>query len=106
MRKKLLRKKNKPKQVESKTEVLLIEGTFLPAEAADILLSLLNDKIKFHTVRLLNHQDTDYEDPLGSASRLEALRESKKSITELVVRAKNKGERLKIHSTITIESLP
>jgi len=100
-------KKKESKETTGTTnDVLLVKGDFLPAEAADVLLSLLNDKIKFHTVRLLNrrHDDT-IEDPLNSQRRIVELKEAKNTITDLVVSARNKGQRLRIFSTIGIESI-
>ncbi|WP_343488108.1 hypothetical protein [Allomuricauda sp. d1] len=82
--------------------ISLISGTFTPSEAADILLSFLNDKIKFHTVRKLNLQpdsDTAFE---VSEQRINDLRQAKERVTDLVVSAQKNGHLLDIKSTIEI----
>lgn len=97
--------RNKPRtyeEVELTDSFLLIEGLFPPAEAADILLSLLNNKIKFHTVQLLNLKDMNQSDFLNSEERIKQLREAKNKITNIILDARNEGKALKIHSTIEI----
>lgn len=100
-----LMNRNKPQtyeEVELTDAFLLIEGLFPPAEAADVLLSLLNDKIKFHTVQLLNLKDMGQSDFLNSEERIKQLREAKNKITDIILDARNEGKALKIHSTIEI----
>ncbi|MEX0316264.1 MAG: hypothetical protein AB3N18_18935 [Allomuricauda sp.] len=81
---------------------LLVEGMFSPAEAADVLLSLINDKVKFHTVQLLNLNESNGEDSLNSKNRIQQLKQAKQEITETILEARNQGNLLKIHSTIEI----
>ncbi|MEM9075903.1 MAG: hypothetical protein AAGC43_02645 [Bacteroidota bacterium] len=83
-------------------QVRLVEGIFEPSESADVLLSLLNYKIKFHTVQLLNLQEHESKDLEKSKKRIEELKTAKKQVTDLVVNARNKGLVLDIQSTITI----
>ncbi|MFD0796940.1 hypothetical protein ACFQZJ_05680 [Maribacter chungangensis] len=86
--------------------ITFIEGRFSPAEAADVLLSLLNDKIKFHTVKSLNLREADNDSDNGSAVRITRLRQAKKRVEELVVLAHKKGMELKIDSNIEINLVP
>ncbi|MEM7382508.1 MAG: hypothetical protein AAF361_15135 [Bacteroidota bacterium] len=101
------------KSSQSKTEaqnglvksnrIVLVEGTFSPLEAADILLSLLNDKIKFHTVQELNLRDRQSEDNHRSERRIAELKEAKQHIKDLVVQARNDGLEIVIDSLIDIK---
>lgn len=84
------------------TDIQLISGSYAPAEAADILLSFVNDKIKFHTVKKLNGPEHQLFDETHSDLRIEELREAKRTITNLVLEARNKGMLLEIDSTIQI----
>ncbi len=86
--------------------ITFIEGAFSPAEAADVLLSLLNDKIKFHTVKSLNLRETVQDSVDSSAERIIRLRKAKKRVEELVVLAHKNGMELKINSTIEIDLVP
>ncbi|MFT6797134.1 MAG: hypothetical protein ACJART_002285 [Maribacter sp.] len=86
--------------------VKFIEGQFSPAEAADVLLSLLNDKIKFHTVKALNLRQLEKDTVCSSAERILKLNEAKKRVEELVVTAHKNGMELKIDSSIMINLVP
>ncbi|MDC6365444.1 MULTISPECIES: hypothetical protein [Flavobacteriaceae] len=81
---------------------LLIEGVFSPSEAADVLLSLLNDKIKFHSVQLLHLNDSNHIDISNSKNRIQELKSAKEKITNIILNARDQGSNLKIHSTIEI----
>ncbi|NAS12679.1 hypothetical protein [Poritiphilus flavus] len=83
--------------------IVLVEGTFSPLEAADVLLSLLNDKIKFHTVQALNLRDRQAEDNQRSERRIAELKEAKQHIKDLVVQARNDGLEIVIDSLIDIK---
>lgn len=87
-------------------QVRLVEGIFEPSESADVLLSLLNYKIKFHNVQLLNFEGQENKDLEKSKRRIEELKRAKKQVTELVVDARDKGHVLDIQSTITIVPKP
>ncbi|WP_027078572.1 hypothetical protein [Maribacter antarcticus] len=82
--------------------IKFIEGHFSPAEAADVLLSLLNDKIKFHTVKALNLRQGEKDSVCSSVERISSLKEAKKRVEELVVVAHKNGMELKIDSSIAI----
>ncbi|WP_435623692.1 hypothetical protein [Flagellimonas sp.] len=87
---------------EASYEVRLVEGVFEPAESAEVLLSLLNYKIKFHTVQLLNLQNEQSKNLEQSRKRIEELKAAKKEVTDLLVDAREKGLVLDIQSTIKI----
>ena len=83
-------------------EIVFIKGCFNPAEAADVLLSLLNDKIKFHTVKSLKlSQDTSHSEE-QTAERIGELKQAKKVAEQMVLKAYQKGLDLEINSTISI----
>lgn len=82
--------------------IKFIEGDFSPAEAADVLLSLLNDKIKFHSVKALNLRQVEKDAVCNSSDRISKLKEAKKRIEELVVAAHKNGMELSIDSSINI----
>lgn len=82
--------------------VQLVAGTFDPSESAEVLLSLLNYKIKFHTVQLLNMEANDISGREKSERRIEQLKKAKQEVTDIVVRARNKGQHLEIISDIEL----
>ncbi|MBT8211082.1 MAG: hypothetical protein KJP14_11205 [Eudoraea sp.] len=80
----------------------LVKGSFCPSEAADVLLTLINDKIKFHTIQILNLREGSDKDIAYSEERIQSLKAAKAEITEMVVQARNKGLILEINSQIDI----
>lgn len=82
--------------------VQLVTGTFGPAEAADVLLSLINYKIKFHSVQILNLQSHEKEAIEKSEKRIEELKIAKQKMTQLILEARKKGQNLEINSIISI----
>ncbi len=104
-------KASKRKQIEQQPtasscqfqeNIRLVEGVFTPSEAADVLLSLVNDKIKFHTVQLLNLRDGYQEDTTHSEQRIDQLKLAKNRIKDLVIKARNEGYDIQIDGTIQI----
>ncbi len=83
-------------------EIDLIRGSFAPVDAADILLSFVNDKIKFHRAKQLNLTQENNTDKSRSVHRINELQLSKKAITELILMAQNENAQLEINSTITL----
>lgn len=82
-------------------EIQLIEGTFNAVEAADVLLSLINEKLKYHTVKSLNLDQCDI-DQMHSKERIRQLREDKKTVTDLVIYANRKGLSIEIEGKVAI----
>ena len=82
-------------------KIQLIKGNFNAVEAADILLSMINDKIKYHTVKSL-HLNQSREAQNYSKQRIEQLREAKKTVTDLVIEANKTGHQLEIEGTVRI----
>jgi hypothetical protein len=83
--------------------IKLIDGAFSPAEAAEVLLSLINDKIKFHTVQALNLKTGYNENSSESEQRILQLKQAKEIVKSLVVDARNKDYEVLIDSDIKIK---
>jgi len=83
--------------------VTFIDGQFSPAEAADILFSIINDKIKFHTVKSLNLSHGEQGTNRNSEERIRQLKEAKKIIEQSVLKAHRDGFELEVNSTIEIK---
>ena len=87
-------------------KIQLIEGTFNPIEAADVLLSLVTYKIKFHNLQLLNLEEKDRVSREQSEKRIAELKRAKNKITQIIMDARNNGTALEINSNINIRLLP
>ncbi len=82
--------------------IKFIKGRYNPAEAADVLLSLINEKIKFHTVKSLNLRQEEPNAYGNSDDRIIELKQAKKIVENLVVTAHKSGLDLEIDCKVEI----
>jgi len=92
----------KKNHTETKYNIQLVKRTFSPIGAADLLLSLLTYKIKFHTVQMLSNEVSYSPETLPSEQRIEELKNAKNMVKDLILKARNEGYEFQIESTITI----
>lgn len=83
----------------------LVEGTYSPSDSAEVLLSLIADKIKFHNLQLLSLRDKESVQLEHAKRRIEELKASRKMITDVILRARDTNYQLKIDGVIKIELL-
>ncbi|MEQ9404571.1 MAG: hypothetical protein RIM99_13340 [Cyclobacteriaceae bacterium] len=83
-------------------EFKLIEGSFSPDDAKEILMHMFKEKINFHKIRDFSHQERFGEHNHSSLKRIEELTESKAEILELLQEAQLLNKTLKIKSNISI----
>lgn len=87
----------------SKQNIQLIDGTFTPSEASDLLLAFLDHKINFHKLERLAvyavHPDGDTEEPSGRITELEYDKQITKDVIAI---ARREGKALQIKSTVEI----
>lgn len=98
-----LKKMKQPKANQMTENLTFIDGRFSPAEAADILFSIINDKIKFHTVKSLNLSHGEQGSNRNSEERIRRLKDVKKNIEQAVLKAHREGFELEVNSTIKIK---
>lgn len=80
----------------------LIEGVFEPEEAAEILITLINNKLQFHTLKAFSAEEREGKPDEHSKSRIEALNKTKEHVLRVLAEAANKKEKVRINSTIDI----
>lgn len=89
-----------------KTETIdLIKGTFTPPAAREVLLSLLNSKIKFHQLKDWSSRERFGAPDADSEQRLKCLKESRSKAETLLSTLISEGEEAQcvtLHSTIEI----
>jgi len=93
----------KKNHAEKQYNVQLVNGTFSPIGAADVLLSLLTYKIKFHTVQMLSNEENYSPETIPSEQRIEELKNAKTMVKDLILKARNEGYEFQIESAIKID---
>jgi hypothetical protein len=95
----------KPKDMNDKQRFQLINGTFTPSEAAQVLLSLVKSKIDYHSLEKLSNEERFGRDLSHSETRLQRLRTLKTELEELFDSAAQAKQNLKIDGWIEIKSV-
>ncbi len=85
------------------TKLSLIEGSFNTADAKEILLALLDNKIKFHQQRIFSHEERFGNPCKDSITRSAQLQKTKADLLALIKQCEAEGKELQIHSDILIE---
>jgi hypothetical protein len=83
--------------------IKLTDGVFTAAEAADGLVSLINDKIKFHKVQSLNFKTGYEENKPESEQRIFKLKKSKEIVRSIVVQVHKENYEISIDNAIAIK---
>ena len=84
----------------------LIDGTFSPLEARQVLLSMVKSKIAHHSLEQFSHEERFGRDVAHSEKRLEKLRALDVAIRELLAMAVEEKQTLKIDAWIDITIVP
>jgi len=90
---------------EDNNQFKLIDGEFTPAEAAKILFSLINYKIKHHSLESFSNEIRFEKDTSNAKKRIVELQEAHASIQQVLEQAEEKGLKLNVTSQITIKFL-
>ncbi|WP_299223622.1 hypothetical protein [uncultured Aquimarina sp.] len=83
--------------------IKLVEGTYSPINSADVLLSLIADKIKFHNLQILSSKDKNHPQVMHAEMRIAELKASRDFVTKLILQARDQGLHMKIDGIINIE---
>lgn len=91
------------KSKSTKTEKELVKGVFTPLDAQYIMDHLISEKISFHKLQNLSHQERFGKENHESIDRIVALKKTKKEIQKIIIHAIEMGKNLKIEANINVE---
>ncbi|WP_299313147.1 hypothetical protein [uncultured Aquimarina sp.] len=83
--------------------IKLVEGAYSPINAADVLLSLIADKIKFHNLQILSSKDKNDPHIIHAEMRILELKASRDVVIKLIIQARDQGLYMKIDGIVNIE---
>lgn len=84
----------------------LIDGLFSPSDAADILITMIEKKINFHKLQMLQIFEGNHEDPCNyDNSRLSELKLEKERLEDIIKNARQNGKKMNIQARINIEMI-
>lgn len=88
--------------MSKKCNIKLIDGTFNPTDAAEILFSVLDAKIRFHNIQVMSVSERFNGSTKDHENRLHELEKSKERVANLIIEARDKNCMIKINSTIDL----
>lgn len=89
--------------VKKEQEVRLVDGTFTPIQAADIVSSLIEQKINFHKVENLQHWEKNHKNDVKPfIQRVKNLEEAEKEAKSFILDESFKDKKIKIKGNLTI----
>ncbi|MEQ8238908.1 MAG: hypothetical protein RIA69_06830 [Cyclobacteriaceae bacterium] len=86
-------------------ELDLIKGVFTSDEAKDILLTLIDNKIKFHNEKIFSDNVRFGLNNEESVHRIKELKALKLRISDILAKCESGESKVSIHSQIIIETL-
>ncbi|MFO0494958.1 MAG: hypothetical protein ACK50Y_05460 [Flavobacteriia bacterium] len=84
-------------------QITLIDGTFEPDIAEDLIVNLLHNKVQFHLIESLSSWERTGAKDIDSMKRLELIKTEKERVSNLLNEAQLMGKRVVIKSTIEID---
>jgi hypothetical protein len=84
----------------------LINSTFEPGDARDLLVSMIDSKINFHVIKNLSSQERYGMKDEHSLRRINELKQSWQELSQLLDHASHAGMDVQISSSIKIEMKP
>lgn len=83
-------------------QLALIDGNFTPSEARKVILDLISSKINYHNMEAFSVKERFNGDVCHSEKRIEALKEARRCLEEVINYTSAKGLNLKIQSVIEL----
>ena len=88
--------------MKNSEDLKLIDGTFLPTEAKEILTNIFSSKIQFHTTKNFSNQVRFGKEDTVSVNRIPELNKSLEYVFEIIRQAQKNNQSICIHSVVSI----
>ena len=89
--------------LKTKQNIQLVEGSFTPSEALDVIVSLLDQKINFHKLQRLSLSEGYCDaDTLYPDGRIKELQDEKNVARDFISKMRKEGRNLKINGVLEI----
>lgn len=89
------------KALETLQKVQLVDGVFTPSEAADIVGSLIDEKINFHKIQRLQRWEGDHKCDTGDLNdRITELEQDRAQALEFIGQIRKEGKALRINGIL------
>ncbi|UWX55672.1 hypothetical protein NYZ99_04270 [Maribacter litopenaei] len=94
------------KTKKAKKTIQLVDGTFTPSEASDVITALIDEKINFHKIQRLQIWEGNHRSSTsGLDSRIQELLKEKQLAKDIISEARTKGVNISINGTLSLKFL-
>ncbi|PIB28278.1 hypothetical protein [Maribacter sp. 4G9] len=96
--------KELPKVKKQLKTIQLVDGTFTPSEASDVITALIDEKINFHKIQRLQVWEGNHKcNTHGLDDRIQQLIKEKQLAKEIINEARAKGTNISINGTLSLK---
>ena len=89
--------------MEKEQEFQLVEGTFNAHDAAEVLFTLISNKINFHKLQQFSFQERNVGDIAHSKQRIASLEKSREQVKRLIEECRNNDLHVELEGIIKIK---
>ncbi|MEA1784919.1 hypothetical protein U1E44_02345 [Arenibacter sp. GZD96] len=91
---------------KNKKTIQLVDGTFTPSEANDVIMALIDEKINFHKIQRLQIWEGNHQSETnGLDNRIQELEKEKRTARSIFNEARGQGAKILINGTLEINFL-
>jgi hypothetical protein len=91
--------------MEEKKEFKIIDGSFTPEQARDILLTIINGKINHHVMEGFSSRIKDGKDMTHSEIRIREMQKIKESLLDIIDNAKQQKMNLQLLGILEVKAI-
>lgn len=93
-----------PEVISDQRRIQLVDGTFTPTEASDVINALIDEKINFHKIQRLKIYEGNHQGKTNLLdNRIEELEQEKLTARNIIQQARTKGRNITINGVLEIK---
>lgn len=93
-----------PEVLSDQRRIQLVDGTFTPTEASDVINALIDEKINFHKIQRLKIYEGNHQGKTNLLdNRIEELEQEKLTARNIIQQARTQGRNITINGVLDIK---
>jgi len=93
-----------PEVLTDQRKIQLVDGTFTPTEASDVMTALINEKINFHKIQRLKIWEENHSSRTNTLNnRIDELEKEKMTARAIIEQARKNGKNVTINGVLEIK---
>ena len=93
-----------PEVLTDQRKIQLVDGTFTPTEASDVMTTLIDEKINFHKIQRLKIWEGNHSSKTNMLdNRIDELEKEKMTARTIIEQARKNGKNITINGILEIK---